>query len=56
MTQTKALPLHGVKVVDLCDRIGQGCGRLLADLGAEVILVEPLTGMQSRQRQPLYQG
>ncbi|ARN73084.1 CaiB/BaiF CoA transferase family protein [Oceanicoccus sagamiensis] len=51
-----ALPLSGLRILDLCDRIGQGCGRQLADLGAEVILVEPPGGMASRLREPLYQG
>ncbi len=46
--------LSGIRVIDLCDLRGQSCGRLLADLGAEVILVEPLEGMASRQRAPLH--
>jgi len=50
------LPLAGMRVLDLCDRIGQSCGRQLADLGAEVILVEPPEGMSSRQRAPLSLG
>lgn len=48
--------LTGIRVIDLCDLRGQSCGRLLADLGAEVILVEPVNGMTSRQRPPLHQG
>jgi len=48
--------LAGIRVIDLCDLRGQSCGRLLADLGAEVILVEPHGGMNSRQRPPLHQG
>lgn len=54
--QPKALPLAGYRVLDLCDRIGQSCGRFLADLGAEVILVEPIEGMASRSRAPLFEG
>lgn len=44
--------LSGLRVVDLCDVRGQSCGRLLADLGAEVILVEPPGGMSSRSKKP----
>jgi crotonobetainyl-CoA:carnitine CoA-transferase CaiB-like acyl-CoA transferase len=47
-------PLSDIRIIDLCDLRGQSCGRLLADLGAEVILVEPLEGMASRQRTPLH--
>ena len=47
------LPLTGIRVLDLCDLRGQSCGRMLADLGAEVILVEPPTGMSSRRRAPV---
>lgn len=55
-TNSTCRPLSGIRVIDLCDLRGQSCGRLLADLGAEVILVEPNGGMNSRQRPPLYQG
>lgn len=50
------LPLGQMRVLDCCDRIGQSCGRFLADLGAEVILLEPEAGMTSRQRPPLHNG
>jgi crotonobetainyl-CoA:carnitine CoA-transferase CaiB-like acyl-CoA transferase len=56
LNKQASLPLSGLRILDLCDRVGQGCGRQLADLGAEVILVEPPGGMASRQRQPLFQG
>ncbi|BFM14583.1 CoA transferase [Maricurvus nonylphenolicus] len=48
--------LSGIRVIDLCDLRGQSCGRLLADLGADVILVEPIDGMRSRHRAPVYNG
>jgi crotonobetainyl-CoA:carnitine CoA-transferase CaiB-like acyl-CoA transferase len=36
------LPLHGVRVVEFCQTImGPSCGLVLADLGADVIKVEP---------------
>ena len=41
-------PLEGIRVLDLCQPEGQLCGRLLADLGAEVIKVEPPGGDSGR--------
>ncbi len=47
MTQ---LPLQGVRVVELAHMImGPACGLVLADLGAEVIKVEPLEGDNTRR-------
>ncbi len=46
-------PLAGIRVVDLAVDRGELCGRLLSDLGAEVILVEPPEGSPSRQLPPL---
>ena len=37
------LPLRGLRVVDTTDRTGMAAARLLADLGADVIRVEPTT-------------
>ncbi len=45
-------PLVGMRVVDLADEKGELCGRLLADLGAEVIRVEPPEGALSRSFGP----
>ncbi|MCU1346509.1 MAG: putative family CoA-transferase [Acidimicrobiia bacterium] len=50
------LPLVGVRVVDLTDGIGEGCGRYLSDLGADVVLVEPPGGVASRRAFPLFRG
>lgn len=47
-----ALPLDGVRVLDLTDGLGASAGRFLADLGAEVILVEHPTGSASRRTEP----
>ena len=40
--------LSAYRVLDLTDERGQLAGMMLADLGAEVMLVEPPTGSQSR--------
>jgi crotonobetainyl-CoA:carnitine CoA-transferase CaiB-like acyl-CoA transferase len=41
--------LAGVRVVDMADEKGELCGRFLADLGADVIRVEPPGGARSRR-------
>ena len=46
-------PLTGIRVIDLAVDRGELCGRLLSDLGAEVILVEPPEGSPSRGLPPL---
>ncbi|WP_062357721.1 CaiB/BaiF CoA transferase family protein [Herbidospora yilanensis] len=43
-------PLDGVRVVDLADGKAEMCGRFLADLGADVIRVEPPGGSPTRKR------
>jgi crotonobetainyl-CoA:carnitine CoA-transferase CaiB-like acyl-CoA transferase len=48
--------LEGLRVVEFCDEIGSYCGRLLADLGAEVIKVEPPGGGVERRTPPFYRG
>ena len=40
------------RVLDLSDEMGQSCGKLLADLGADVIKVEPPGGDPARRRPP----
>ena len=47
------LPLDGVRVLDLTDGVGAMTGRLLADLGADVLLVEPPGGARARCAAPL---
>jgi crotonobetainyl-CoA:carnitine CoA-transferase CaiB-like acyl-CoA transferase len=50
MTQPKALPLHGIRVVEFTHMVmGPTCGMVLADLGADVIKVEPLAGDSTRK-------
>ncbi len=44
------LPLHGIRVVEFTHMVmGPTCGMVLADLGAEVIKVEPITGDNTRK-------
>ena len=50
------LPLDGVRVLDLTDGAGAMSGRLLADLGADVVLVEPPGGARARSAPPLVDG
>lgn len=50
------LPLAGLRVVDMADEKGELAGRLLADLGADVIRVEPPSGARSRSLPPFHDG
>ena len=45
-------PLQDLRVIDLCHGRGDLCGRLLGDLGADVLLVEPPAGSASRRLPP----
>jgi crotonobetainyl-CoA:carnitine CoA-transferase CaiB-like acyl-CoA transferase len=47
-------PLTGIRVIDQADECGELCGRLLSDLGAEVIRVEPVGGAASRRLPPFH--
>ena len=50
MTTVDHLPLTGVRVVEFTHMVmGPTCGMILADLGAEVIKVEPLEGDGTRR-------
>ena len=51
------LPLAGVRVVEFCSTAaGPFCAMLLADMGADVVKVEPPAGDGLRQWPPLNQG
>ncbi|MGE3539132.1 MAG: CaiB/BaiF CoA transferase family protein [Candidatus Tectimicrobiota bacterium] len=50
--QTLAGPLTGLRVLELADEKGQFCGKLLGDLGAEVLKIEPPGGEASRHVGP----
>lgn len=51
-----SLPLNGVRVVDFTDGAAGFAGRYLADLGADVVLVEPPEGAATRRAQPQHAG
>jgi len=48
----KFSPLEGLRVLDLSDEKGELCGRLLGDLGADVLKVESPNGSVSRSLEP----
>ena len=41
-------PLSGLRALELADQTGQFCGKLLGDLGADVIKIEPPGGEPCR--------
>lgn len=45
-------PLDGLRVLELCDEKGQFCGKLMGDLGADVIKIEPPGGEATRSVGP----
>lgn len=49
-------PLTGYRVLDLADEKGQLCARLLGELGADVIKVEPREGDPTRACGPFFRG
>ncbi|MFP6624567.1 MAG: CoA transferase, partial [Myxococcota bacterium] len=48
--------LEGIRVLDLTTRLGEGAGRVFADLGAEVIKIEPPGGCDARFTPPYEEG
>jgi crotonobetainyl-CoA:carnitine CoA-transferase CaiB-like acyl-CoA transferase len=56
MAGTPERPLAGLRVLDSADEKGELCGRILGDLGAEVIRLEPPTGALSRRLPPFAPG
>ena len=45
-------PLAGLRVLELSGSLGHYCGKLFADLGADVVLVEPPGGTPLRREPP----
>lgn len=56
MTSEVSPPLDGVRVIEVAGLASAFAGRQLAELGAEVILVEPPAGAPSRHRMPYLGG
>jgi crotonobetainyl-CoA:carnitine CoA-transferase CaiB-like acyl-CoA transferase len=54
MTDPETLPgpLAGLRILELADETGQFCGKLLGDLGADVVKIEPPGGEPSRHIGP----
>ena len=51
-TDAEPGPLSGIRVLELADEKGQFCGKMMADLGAEVIKIEPAGGENTRNVGP----
>jgi len=45
-------PLTGLRILELADESGQFCGKLLGDLGADVLKIEPPGGERCRRLGP----
>jgi crotonobetainyl-CoA:carnitine CoA-transferase CaiB-like acyl-CoA transferase len=56
MTSSPALPLAGIRVIDLTVENGELASRLLSDLGADVIKIEPREGSPARTMAPIRKG
>src|SRR5215467_1810109 len=54
MTDAEPLsgPLGGLRILELADETGQFCGKLLGDLGADVVKIEPPGGEPNRHVGP----
>ena len=53
-TETRAELLRPYRVLDLTNELGELAGRILADLGADVLKIEPPGGDPARWRPPFY--
>jgi len=49
-------PLRGLRALDLTDALGWLCGRVLVDLGVEVVKVEPPGGDPGRTLPPRWRA
>src|SRR5207302_6879574 len=50
--ETPPGPLAGLRILELADETGQFCGKLLGDLGADVVKIEPPGGEPCRHVGP----
>ena len=48
--------LENIRVLEIGGEIGAWCGKLLADMGADVIKVEPTSGDPTRAYEPFYKS
>ena len=48
--------LGGVRVLEVCGEIGAWCGKMLGDMGADVMEVESPMGNPTRRYEPFYQN
>ena len=49
MAETRGLPLDGIKVVEFTHMVmGPAAGLVLADLGADIVRIEPASGDSTR--------
>src|SRR5512140_3103984 len=55
MTAAPACALRGRRVLELADAKGVYCGKLLADMGADVIKIEPPGGDATRHLPPFWE-
>ncbi|MDP7085983.1 MAG: CoA transferase, partial [Dehalococcoidia bacterium] len=51
-SETPPTPLGHLRVLEVVDEIGELCGKMLADLGADVVRVEPPGGDATRRIGP----
>ncbi|MFP8877621.1 MAG: CoA transferase, partial [Myxococcota bacterium] len=56
MKRSTPRALEGIRVIDVATPLAEATGRVLADLGAEVIKVEPPGGCESRLTAPHLAG
>ncbi len=56
MTTPPPVALRGIRVLDLTTPLGEAAGRVFADLGAEVIKIEPPEGCAARFTAPFVTG
>ncbi len=56
MTEASHSLFDSLRVLELAGELGAYTGKLFADLGADVIRIEPLAGDPTRQRRPFFQA